>query len=372
MLQDSTTHFFYKLIRIALGNSTDFPDNITPSQWEEIYEIAKKQTLAGIAFQGVEKLEEEKRPQKELFIKWYLYCDRLKKENKRQNEYAHKVSERFLRDGFRNAILKGQGIAQLYPLPEYRHPGDIDIWLDGTREEVIRYIDTISPNSQPVYHHVDFPVLKNIDIEVHFTPSWMNEYFTNKRLQKYCKQNADSVFKNRIKFGDDFEIAVPTLSFNRVFILLHIYRHLFSEGVGLRQLLDYYMVLISGFTPEEKEETVATLKELRLYSFSRAVMYVLQNIFAMPDKYLISPPDKRQGEFLINEIMLAGNFGAYDSRMSSKLYSKNPFIRFIFKSKRSLRFLKYHPLEIISSPFFRIWHFFWRKRIKKHILNSSK
>ena len=200
----------------------------------------------------------------------------------------------------------------------------------------------------------------------------MNEYFTNQKLQKYCKQNSDSVFKNRIKLSNDFEVGVPTLSFNRIFILLHIYRHLFAEGVGLRQLLDYYMVLAAGFSPKEKEETVATLKELRLYSFSRAVMYVLQDVFAMPDKYLITPPDKKQGEFLINEIMLAGNFGAFDNRMNSKLYSRNPLIRFIFKSKRSLRFLKYHPIEIICSPFFRIWHFFWRKRIKKHILNSSK
>ena len=62
MPQDSTTQNFYKLIRVALGNSTDFPNGISPSQWEEIYEISKKQTLAGIAFLGVEKLEQEKRP----------------------------------------------------------------------------------------------------------------------------------------------------------------------------------------------------------------------------------------------------------------------------------------------------------------------
>lgn len=372
MTQSSSTQLFYQLIRVALGNSTEFPDNLTQAQWEEIYEISKKQTLSGIAFQGVEKLSQKKWPHKELYLKWFLFCDRIKKENRRQDEYAHKVSERFLKDGFRNAILKGQGVAQLYPSPEYRHPGDIDIWLEGSRETVIRYVDTISPNSQPVYHHVDFPVLKDIDIEIHFTPSWMNEYFTNQRLQRYFKQNSDSAFTNRICLSNEFNICVPTLSFNRVYILLHIYRHLFAEGIGLRQILDYYMVLASGFTPEEREDTVATLKNLRLYGFSRAVMYVLQQVFGMPDKYLLSEPDKRQGEFLLNEIMLAGNFGAYDNTMKSKLYSKNPFTRFIYKSKRSLRFLKYHPLEIISSPGFRIWHFFWRKRIKEQILNSSK
>ncbi len=370
MKQSSSTILFFNLIRIALNNHCDFPSNITREQWEEIYEISKKQTLAGFTFLALQQLPEDKRPPKDILIKWYLYSERIKNENKKQNQYAHKITERFLRDGFKSAILKGQGIAQLYPQPLYRHPGDIDIWLDGTREDVIRYIDTISPNSKPVYHHVDFPVLKEVNIEVHFTPSWMNNYFVNRKLQKFFRQNAQAAFANKIPLDDEQSINVPTLAFNRIFILLHIYRHLFAEGVGLRQILDYYMVLTAGLRPEEKKETAATLKELKLYGFARATMYVLQKVFKMPDEYLIAPPDKKQGEFLLNEIMLSGNFGAHDSRINLKLYSTNPFIRFIFKTKRSMRFLKYHPLEILSAPFFRIWHFFWRKKIKNKILKS--
>ncbi len=371
MRQSYSTILFFKLIRIALNTDCNFPDDITREQWEDIYEISKKQTLAGITFIALEKLPEAKRPPKDILIKWYLYSERLKNENKKQNKYAHKITELFLKDGFKSAILKGQGIALLYPQPLYRHPGDIDIWLDGTREKVIKYIDTISPNSEPVYHHVDFPILRDIDVEIHFTPSWMNNYFVNRKLQKFFKENAEPAFNNSVRFEDDCYINVPTLSFNRVFILLHIYRHLFAEGIGLRQILDYYMVLTAGFTPKEKEETITALKEFNLYGFARATMYVLQKVFKMPEKFLIAPPDKRQGEFLINEIMLSGNFGAFDNRISKKLYSNNPFVRFIYKTKRNIRFLKYHPLEIMYAPFFRIWHYFWRKGIKNKILNSK-
>ena len=371
MEQGYSTILFFKLVRIALNKGGDFPSNLTSEQWEDIYKISKQQTLAGIVFLAFEQLPDEKRPPKDILIKWYLYSERIKNENKKQNKYAANITERFLKDGFKSAILKGQGIAMLYPRPLYRHPGDIDIWLDGTREKIIKYIDTISPDSEPVYHHVDFPVLSDIDIEIHFTPSWMNNYFINRKLQKYFTQNAEPSFNNSILLEDGLRVNVPTLSFNRVFILLHIYRHLFAEGIGLRQMLDYYMVLTAGFTPEEKDQTISTLKELNLYGFARATMYVLQKVFDMPDKYLITPPDKKQGEFLLNEIMLSGNFGAFDKRINKKLYSDNPLIRFIFKTKRNLRFLKYHPPEIICTPFFRIWHFFWRKKIKNKILNSK-
>ena len=36
---------------------------------------------------------------------------------------------------------------------------------------------------------------------------------------------------------------IPTVEFNIIFQLTHIYSHLMNEGIGLRQLVDYYYVL---------------------------------------------------------------------------------------------------------------------------------
>ena len=154
-------------------------------------------------------------------------------------------------------------------------------------------------------------------------------------------------------------IPTPTLAFNRVYILVHIYRHLFHEGIGLRQLLDYYFVLHQGFTEEERTETMRTLRSLRMQRFTAAVMWVLQEVFAMDERYLLTDPNEEEGRFLLSEIMLAGNFGHYDERIkrSAKVTEWGLFCR---RVGRNLRFLRSYPSEVLWSPCFKLWHAVFR------------
>lgn len=164
--------------------------------------------------------------------------------------------------------------------------------------------------------------------------------------------------------------TVSTLEFNRIFILLHIYRHIFAEGVGLRQLLDYYMVLQQGFTEEERNETIKILKQLHLFGFAKAVTYVLLQVFGLKEQFMIVKPDVQQGEFLLQEIMLSGNFGKYDTR-NGNIFSNNAFKRIPSKLHHAMRFIKYHPMETICTPLFRSWHFLWRKIKNRYYIMTS-
>ena len=154
---------------------------------------------------------------------------------------------------------------------------------------------------------------------------------------------------------------VPNAAFNRVYILVHIYRHLFAEGIGLRQLLDYYFVLQQGFTESEREETLRVLRSLGMMRFTRAVMWMLQEVFGMPDCYLLTSPDAKEGRFLLDEIMLAGNFGKYDERMQ-RAAGEGTFRWGLRKVLRNFRFVRSYPSEVLWSPIFKVWHLFWRIR----------
>lgn len=362
MILVSTKELFFHLIRYAIGSEENFKYDITEKEWEKLFDICIKQTLAGIAFMGIEKLPEEKRPPKALMLKWHIICEHIKMMNRKLNTYASEVSRRFKDAGFRNVILKGQGIAQLYPSPLYRHPGDIDIWLEGDRDSIVKCLYGIARNITPIsYHHIDFPVFKDVPIEVHFTPTWMNDYFNNRKLQRYFKECSDREFCNIQTIAEDKTAPISTIAFNRVFILLHIFRHLFSEGIGLRQMLDYYMVLMQGFTKEEKEKTMQTLNALHLSGFTKATMYVLKKVFGLKEKYMLVTPDAKQGEFLLNEIMISGNFGNYDFR-DGNLYDNKLHKRVWGKICHVTRLFKYHPVECICTPQFRVWHYIWRRR----------
>ena len=167
----------------------------------------------------------------------------LEKANDRLNDAAIQVSEWFRKKGFRTCILKGQGNALLYPNPYSRTPGDIDIWVEGGEKRVISFVRSISPHEKACYHHIEFPSYKGVEVEVHYRPSFLLCFWHNRKLQKYYERAKEEQFSHRVMLGEQGEIAIPTVEFNLIFQLTHIYSHLMNEGIGLRQLLDYYYVL---------------------------------------------------------------------------------------------------------------------------------
>lgn len=358
----SITELFFGLIRCGIGKGNELPCTPTAKEWEELFDISMKQTLTGIAFAGIERLPQEQRPPKKLLLAWHNICAQIKEKNTELNQRSIAVSRKFAQLGFRNCLLKGQGIAQLYPDPTLRISGDIDIWLEGNTEKIMQYIRTCFPHCKPTYHHVDFPIKKGLNIEVHFTPSWMHSPINNRRLQQFIAQNADKQFSNTTATPNG-SLPVPTAEFNRVYVLLHIFRHLFQEGIGLRQLLDYYFVLRQGTTAQEKEQTLKTLKAIGLMDFAEAVMHVLKEYFGLDDEYLLTSPNARRGEFLLKEVMTAGNFGKYDSRYAIVPKEKE-FLHFINGMQRTLRLIAQYPSETLWSPYFKIWHKLWRNRMQ--------
>lgn len=356
---------FFELIRLGIGTTDKMQCVPTDKEWEDIYEISKKQTLLGITFSGVEKLSAEQRPPKHILLTWYNYCQQIKIANEKLNSQAVAVARNFRKEGFRNSILKGQGIATLYTDPSRRTPGDIDIWLEGSREKILDYVKQYFPETSIVYHHIDFPIYKHPEIEIHFTPSWMYNYFTNRKLQKFFKEQSETLFTNQITFeGCEGYINAPTLAFNRFYILLHIYRHLFQEGIGLRQLLDYYYVLAQGFTEEEKEATLKLLKKFNMMRFAGAIMYILEKVFGIDKKYQLTKPLKKEGEKVLKEILVSGNFGKYNPRYAQER-SDSLLGRAVARTEHNLLFVWSYPGEILAAPFFRIWHHFWMKKVKK-------
>ena len=170
-------------------------------------------------------------------------AEQIRKQNIRLFQDSVKVCQNFENEGFANCILKGQGNALLYPNPYMRTPGDIDIYLSGGRRKIMKYVDQVCPNLVMRYHHVDFPVMKTA-IEVHFTPSYMFCPIHNRRMQRWFEEVMGEQCNHRVSLPDGYgEIHVPQVSFNVIYILSHLYRHIFTEGIGLRQLLDYYYVV---------------------------------------------------------------------------------------------------------------------------------
>ena len=257
---------FFDFLRFCIGSDSEISSSLKEVDWKELYAIAKKQCLVGVLFDGIKKLPAEHvGMKKELLLQWMAESQMLEKANVRLNDAAIQVSEWFRKKGYRTCILKGQGNALMYPNPYSRTPGDIDIWVEGGDKRVISFVRSISPHEKACYHHIEFPSYKGVEVEVHYRPSFLLCFWHNRKLQKYYERVKDEQFSHRVMLGEQGEIAIPTVEFNLIFQLTHIFSHLMNEGIGLKQLVDYYYVLCDFYKVYQKSSKITpslfTLKE---------------------------------------------------------------------------------------------------------------
>lgn len=351
--------FFFELIQLALGERNSLSHNPTEEEWQEAYLIADKQALTGILFSAVEKLNCDNKaamPPMELFYQWIGDALQIENRNKEVNSAAEQLTRIFKGGGLRSCVLKGQGIAQLYPQPERRQSGDVDLWVEGGRESVLKFMkDSYFGRDHVVIHHVESQIIEGVVSEIHFIPCYSCNPFLHAKLQRFFAKNAEEQFLN---LDDKLGFAYPTLKFNAVYLLSHIYMHFLYEGIGLRQFVDYYYVL-RHLNSEERKQAIGDIREAGLNKIAGAVMYVLNTVCGLSKEYFVAGLDEKRGKILLDEIIKNGNFGKYNTKLNER-DEKNLITFNLVALRRQLTFLRYYPMDIISIPFFKVWHWFWR------------
>lgn len=354
------TSVFVELLHVTLGRKKRLVYTPNVEEWDRIFTIAKQQTLVGVLFTGIEQLPVEQRPPRKLLLKWIAATERIKQNNKLLNRRAVETGKYFHNNGFESCIIKGQGIATYYPNPLLRTSGDIDIWLKGSRKDIYELARKDVGLQGLTYQHIHYPIYKDAEIEVHTTPACLSNPFLNYKLQKYFKETFSDKHVCHLGLPDNAGyINVPTVEFNLFYLLLHMYKHLLGQGIGMRQMMDYYYALQQPITDDVRKSVVNRLKDFKMLRFASATMYVMQNVFGLDETLLLVTPNEKAGRFLLDEIIQAGNFGKYDKRLKRK-HNETPYYRLVRSLKRNVRFLKDYPNEVLWDPIFRTWQYFWR------------
>lgn len=350
-----------QFLRFCLGSGPEIHlRNV--KEWESVFYFCKKHSLVGIGFSGLEKLPHEHNIPQKLLFQWFALVQQIEARNKLLNQRCVEIQKLFSEAGFKSCILKGQGNAIMYPNPCRRQSGDIDIWVEGDRNAIVNFVVSKTPNVIEQYHHIDFPIMKDVPIEVHFRPSYTNIFWYNNRLQNYFRDNRGQQFVNYIMLPDSIgRLCVPTIEFNVVFQMSHMMRHFMSEGIGFRQLVDYYYLLIElhkGSSPQV--DYTLLFKRLGLLKFAQGVMWIVKESLGINEECLIVEPCEGVGRLLLKEILSTGNFGHHDKRVAKKLKSKSLTLSLIAKN---VSFIKEFPLESLLSPVMGMWMWYGYKKV---------
>ena len=248
-MNDITAIFAF--LKFCLGYKRNMSRMIAGMDWQELYSFASKQALLGLSFEGIERLGKEYSEElrlnpigRELLMTWMGKAQQIRRQNMKVNAVASKLYSMLREDGLRCCILKGQGNALIYPNAYSRNPGDIDVWVNASRERIMEYAQKKFELGDDIrLQHLETS-LDGVPVELHFFPCSMNNPIYHARLQKWFRRNADLQCSHIVGLPDGAgDIAIPTTAFNVVYQLTHLYHHFFDEGIGMRQIIDYYYVV---------------------------------------------------------------------------------------------------------------------------------
>ena len=362
------TSAIYLFLNYCLGKKVDMSMVVAKIDWRQLYTFASRQALLGFCFDGIERLTKEfseelkQNPMgRDLLMTWMGKSQQIRRQNVKVNAVAGKLFAMLREDGLRCCILKGQGNALMYPNAYSRNPGDIDVWIDASRERIMEYAQKKFELEDDIrLQHLETS-LDGVPVELHFFPCSMNNPIYHARLQKWFRRNADLQCSNVVSLPDGIgEIAIPTTAFNVIYQLTHLYHHFFDEGIGMRQIIDYYFVAsMLNINYEMLTWLQKDLKHLGLWKFAGAVMYVLHEALGLSEEKMIARMDEKRGKLLLAEILNGGNFGQHFTKYGH-FTQQGMAKKYFLKIWRNMHFVRFYPAEALSEPIFRTWHFFWR------------
>lgn len=350
---------FFEFIQVALGHAERLDHNLSENEWKELYAWCNKQAIAGVIFTALGRMDKQgQKPPVPLIYEWFGSTQVIRARNAQLDDYCKKLIDVLTSKNVRCSILKGQGLAKYYDesLSQLRQAGDIDVYVDCGLKEAISLAHALGQtNVDWDYQHLHLNIWPDVEIEVHYRAEILFNLRKNKKLQKWFNDNQESLFTR------EGGLIVPSVSANLVYVLLHIYRHFLTEGVGLRQLMDFYFVLRRANGTFEKyadgKSLLETLESFGIYRFTQGLMWVLQEVLGLERKLMICEPIENEGSFILSEVMRGGNFGHYDKRLK---HGKGKIATFVDIVKHNLRLFSHYPADSIWASLWLVFHKLWK------------
>lgn len=288
--------------------------------WQEVYTLATQQSMLGIVFDGVSLLPEGQQPPKALLIKWMGIVAHLEQKNELLNQRVVELQALYEAEHIPFVLLKGQGLALNYPNPDHRTCGDMDVFVSPDYFErantVLRAAGGIQGTEEGV-RHLDFE-WRGVMVENHRIMSVFHQEHRNDAflhwIASWFPQGAELV---TLKGAS---VAVPPVLFNVVYVLHHALRHLLTSGLGLRQPLDWLLLVRKHREELNKEVLKEALLRFDVYALAQAVAYLgVHHLgFKAEELPIDLPRSDKLARLLLKDILLSGNFGQFDVRKGAR------------------------------------------------------
>lgn len=240
---DQTKDALYALIRIALigEKPTTFPETV---DWNKLYKYAMMQGVAAIAMDGLQTLVKNGFSpiglDARIKLRWFGLKLSIEKRHAKQLQSSMELASIWRKSGIRTLVLKGFAFAQYYPKPKQRLASDMDCYLCGKYEEGNQDVERFGIKvTREDYRHSTF-IFKDVFVENHKICTTVRGKRQRKCFEAYLRSLLE---KEPTVCIDGSYLEKPCDRFNALYFLQHCHRHFLREGITLRYICDWAMIL---------------------------------------------------------------------------------------------------------------------------------
>lgn len=350
-----TEDLFLKLYRSGVWGiplrQDSFMDN--KIDWEGILRLAKQQTVIGCLADGMSGLPESIIPQN-VYMPLLNWIVGIQRNNARMNAILPGIFAELQTLGIRAWLLKGQGVGMNYIYPRSRQPGDIDVFILGRADfrkanEQLRARLQIAEEYSETHLHSAY-IDNGILIELHGAIVGHVNHKTNLRLSGWCRQWANEFDDRSIMIGSG-EVTLPPANFDALFIFVHLVRHYFGGGIGLRQVTDWMRFLYVMKDQIDQDRLYKDIKYLGLNKVWSVFGTMAVDLLGCPREVMPLYNERygKEGHRILRYILDSGNFGQFDKRAqsNSKFYLLRRFKAFTGHLQMKFRNLLMFPEESV-------------------------
>lgn len=328
-------HIFFHLLRTALWQRE--PD-ATPFQsedwqWRNILIALDNHALLALAADAIMTINDMLPPAKQLnpmqSMNLMQHCASVAQTHYDLNAAVIKSFAQLQQVGCTPILLKGQGLATLYPIKNTRSCGDIDIYVGRTDYEKAKSFFNAQCTPEEIaaveedshqYHIKHGRVTYELHpIAGHSADSSCQKKY-NKWAEEWLKQEKcdSAVLEYAVAENNGNELVqqsvpVPNVQFNILYVFDHLCRHLHFQGVGVRQFVDVAILLKSAYGKLDEVQFKHDLKQLGLFRAWKILSGILVYNLGLPEHmcpfFDTVYASKSQGRIL-ETVLQDSNFGA--------------------------------------------------------------
>lgn len=323
------TNLLFSSLRSALlGSEIDVPNYqvLKEDEWQQFYLLSVKHGVLAIVYDVLSKLPIEAQPPRKLKLQWALSAETIINRSRKQEDTIKSLAALVGSINVPFMVLKGISFASYYPNPLLRECGDCDAYMFGEHIKAEKFLQSQGVYLQKEdYKHSHF-TYKGLLVENHRYCTKVREGSKAIRYEQEMYRYLYDKSKRRY-ISEDSKIILPCDEFNILMYLRHASVHFLTEGLTLRHLCDWYMILYKAADAVDWDELRAVLSIQKLERFAYVLTKVADKAFGSDFHYLFG---NRCSAWVVDKVLddLIYGFKPLYSTASSGLMVRVGIVRY--------------------------------------------